>query len=468
MSSTPKQETTKSLPPLPSDYQFQSMDLDFELFPQTQELPSWSPIDAGQGENFFAPSFDFNVQQNIQPWSSSARSSQDRFTRSTSSSSMMDNCPLLSPSSGAGRTSYGSSLWTADTASTLNSVYNPSLQEFIEEEPAAREAQLIQPNVYNPEESTQFSYNSTRENLNHFSRYNIIPNSTSDRPPPVPQITYTCTICHRAFQRKDDWRRHEESHDPQKYWICLIGDPAVPMEGGRMCVFCNRFFSKAQREEMNIHLVKEHKINECAHKNPKWHRKDKLKQHLSQVHNLSEDALSLWEEWNRDVRKKWAWGCGYRGECSLTWKDRVNYIAEHYEKQGLVSHSWDEFLMVKGFMKQRYSNFNVDDAWRVLNPNRGDQFLKWSSNDARTLKNKLERHSEFPESIASEAKNMATNFVTNYETLAWASADSRVATLTNPIEYNDVQKACRELPSQKALPSCPVPMEFEPGATNFI
>lgn len=332
MSATPSQETTKSLPPLPNDYQFQSMDVDFELFPPSQEMQTtWSPIETGQGENFsFASPFDFNTSQNTESWSSPSRTSQNRFTRSTSSSSMMDAHPLLSPVSGPARTSYGSSVWTADTASTLNSVYNPSLHDLMDEEAKTMKAQIIQPNAFNQGHMPRSSYNSIPENPNHYSRHNIVQNSPSDRPPPVPaktgkvQTTYTCTLCHKAFTRKDDWRRHEESHDPQKYWICMVSDPAVKVEGGWICVFCDCFFSKAQRDEMVLHLVKDHKINECSNKGVstrKWHRKDKLKQHLSQVHNLSESACGSWEEWNRDAaKKKWAWGCGYCGVCSLTWK----------------------------------------------------------------------------------------------------------------------------------------------------
>lgn len=153
--------------------------------------------------------------------------------------------------------------------------------------------------------------------------------------------------------------------------------------------------------------------------------------------------------------------------------DRVNHIAEHYEKQSLTSYQWNDSLVVKALLKQRYSDFNVDDAWKALNPN-GGQGLEWSSFDANSLKKKLECHSDTPENIVTEARNMATSFLNDFQTLAWTSADSRVVTLTDPIEYNEVQKACRnetrEYLSQKALPTpYPAAMDFEPvGATNFF
>lgn len=298
------------------------MDVDFELFSppsypnQVEEMQNtWSPLETGQGENYsFSSPFDFNASQNPECWSSPSRTSQ----------------PLLSPDSCPARASYGSSVWTADTASTLNSVYNPSLHDLMDEEAKTMKAQIIKPHTFNQGHQSRSSFNSLPENPhpNHFSHPNIIQNSPSDRPPPVPaktgkvQTTYTCTLCHKAFTRKDDWRRHEESHDPQKYWICMVSDPAIQVDGGWMCVFCDRFFSKSQRDERVLHLVMDHKINECSNKSfstRKWHRKDKLKQHLSQVHNLSETACGSWEEWNRNVPRK-NWGCGYCGSLLKTWK----------------------------------------------------------------------------------------------------------------------------------------------------
>lgn len=149
--------------------------------------------------------------------------------------------------------------------------------------------------------------------------------------------------------------------------------------------------------------------------------------------------------------------------------DRVNHIAEHYEKQSLTSYQWNDSLVVKALLKQGH----INHAWKALNP-KGDRGLEWSTSDANSLKKKLECHSGTPDDIAIEAKNMATSFLNDFETLAWTSADSRVVTLTNPIEYNEVQKASqnetRESLSQKALPNpYPTTMDFEPvGATNFF
>jgi hypothetical protein len=74
---------------------------------------------------------------------------------------------------------------------------------------------------------------------------------------------------------------------------------------------------------MVMHLMKKHKFHVCARKtfeSRTFYRKDKLKQHLQQVHALSENCTGSWETWNQAPKKKWAWGCGYCGGCSFTWE----------------------------------------------------------------------------------------------------------------------------------------------------
>lgn len=131
---------------------------------------------------------------------------------------------------------------------------------------------------------------------------------------------YKCTACNLALTRKGDWERHEDSkHDPQTYWTCMLGDPAIQTMTGWTCAFCNT--SRSCRDDIVEHL-KSHKINTCAskpHANRTWTRKDKLKQHLQQVHSLSESA-GLWERWQRPASRKGAWGCGFCGACSFTWE----------------------------------------------------------------------------------------------------------------------------------------------------
>jgi hypothetical protein len=151
-------------------------------------------------------------------------------------------------------------------------------------------------------------------------RNHVFPELKSISEAPESSGKYTCTECKRGFNRKGDWKRHEESHDPQTFWTCMLGDPAILSPEGWSCAFC--ISSKPTRAEIVIHLIKEHKIFVCTNKRPEHRtflRKDKLKQHLQQVHTLSESS-AVWETWHQAAKKKWAWGCGFCGGCSFTWE----------------------------------------------------------------------------------------------------------------------------------------------------
>jgi hypothetical protein len=151
-----------------------------------------------------------------------------------------------------------------------------------------------------------------------------------DNPPKVPPKTekihgkYVCTVCAHAFSRKGDWERHEHKHDPQTYWVCMLGgDPAVQKLSGWECAFCNT--SKPNRVGILEHL-KDHKISQCTnkpHTSRRWDRKDKLKQHLQQVHSLAENSHH-WEDWHQPASTKAAWGCGFCGKYSYTWEGMLS------------------------------------------------------------------------------------------------------------------------------------------------
>jgi hypothetical protein len=315
--------------------QFQSMEIDFDLYSPPQDI--WSPIElpqqAQQETTYQFPStYNGHSSYSSDAWSQAG--SQHRSSQSTSSS-ILDTYGLISPQS-AMRSSYGSSVWTADSASTLNSVYDPTLEDLMMEDVGCEQGQPMSIGKFNSNPSaraSKFSCKSIPEEHIHFDtqQHHPTPPIPQDIPPPVPakpeKVTYQCTVCRKPFNRKDDWRRHEESHEPQKYWICMVDrDPALNTPAGWLCVFCDT--TKPNRNEIMLHLIKEHQINECTNKHVskrRWGRKDKLKQHLQQVHHLAETSAGAWEEWRRDnTPKKWAWGCGFCGVCSFTWKGMCN------------------------------------------------------------------------------------------------------------------------------------------------
>jgi hypothetical protein len=188
----------------------------------------------------------------------------------------------------------------------------------------------VMPAVLHPEE-TSFVIDTVEDLPNRRKPSRDLSNSATDAPHPGMNAVrssrkYTCTTCHRSFNRKNDWERHEESqHDPQLYWICMHGDPAIQTATGPtstiswICAFCDT--PKTSRELMVEHLIRRHKFNICTAKsreNRTFTRKDKLKQHLQQVHGLGDNCVR-WETWNQPAPRKWAWGCGFCAACLFTW-----------------------------------------------------------------------------------------------------------------------------------------------------
>jgi hypothetical protein len=107
-------------------------------------------------------------------------------------------------------------------------------------------------------------------------------------------------------------------------------NPSIQTTAGWICVFCNDF--RTSREDMTLHLAKKHRIQECVNKTSRFcsSRKDKLKQHLKQVHDLADDANG-WEAWyTKAAPEKHAWGCGFCGACLLTWDGTLKSLLYYF------------------------------------------------------------------------------------------------------------------------------------------
>jgi hypothetical protein len=301
------------------------------LPPSEQEAENWSPV--GQPHENLPNSLSSMLDTPQQPNAWSPMMGCQRGLRSAASS-MTDSSPLLSRPSGyqtdwtcmadGELSSDGSSLRTWDTSSTLVSVcesFNDDKDANfeLEAELPINSRPLVQ-RPPRPAESFSRQFLTRAHPTIRLPKNHVFPELESITEAPKSSAKYTCTDCHRGFNRKGDWKRHEESHDPQTFWTCMLGDPAIPSIAGWSCVFC--VSSKPTRNEIVLHLIKEHKIFVCTNKKPEHRtflRKDKLKQHLQQVHALSESSV-MWETWHQAARKKWAWGCGFCGGCSFTWE----------------------------------------------------------------------------------------------------------------------------------------------------
>jgi hypothetical protein len=329
------------------DLQFglSSQDFPFFLSSPSEEPQNWSPI--GLTFEDFSSSLPSMLEdpQQSNPWSPTM-GTQREFLPSTVPP-FSESSPLLSEPMGhrrcmtdSDRSSYGSSLRTWDTASTLVSFCEMYKDDVKAADSDAETNQSINPSQLSrrPPPMSSFTPQTTiveedAHGLNDpqlvsaHEKKHLRPNlksvsgHESPASPRKAQEKYKCTSCERGFNRKGDWKRHEESHDPQTFWTCLSGEPATLSAAGWTCVFCSSF--KPRRQDMVIHLMKKHKIHVCVSKKLEartFYRKDKLKQHLQQVHALSENCSVLWETWNQAPKKKWAWGCGYCGGCSFTWE----------------------------------------------------------------------------------------------------------------------------------------------------
>lgn len=136
------------------------------------------------------------------------------------------------------------------------------------------------------------------------------------RKPSNPSRIYQCTFCTLDFEQRYDWKRHEESvHFPQKEWVCC---PNGPVENSK-CVFCGLVVGDAVEEHLKSH--KSAACSEVPRAQRSFQRKDKLVQHIKQVHGCQ--APTMMKEWWRRIERDVLLLCGF---CSLElpdWKSRA-------------------------------------------------------------------------------------------------------------------------------------------------
>lgn len=161
----------------------------------------------------------------------------------------------------------------------------------------------------------------------------LIPPQPTAAPPPAPapapiaktsnrgtaksQGAFWCTFCDVAFQRKFDWKRHEdEFHERYKRYPCPN---------------CNRIFWGANT--FNQHHKNAHGCTTCPHA----------------------DSVVKY------TQRKTAWACGF---CAafLTSRDRYfDHVARHYEDGCNKSH-WNHSQVIYGLLHQP----SINHAWKEL------------------------------------------------------------------------------------------------------
>ncbi|KAF1940814.1 hypothetical protein EJ02DRAFT_316734, partial [Clathrospora elynae] len=108
---------------------------------------------------------------------------------------------------------------------------------------------------------------------------------------------YRCTFgCGYATKRVFDWRRHEETHEPQELWLCTL---------------CS------QQDTDKAFLV---------------NRRDKFVRHVREAHEgwKAETVLGLSKV---DYRPRGSLGCTICGEKSGGWDERCRHVLWHFEDE---------------------------------------------------------------------------------------------------------------------------------------
>ncbi|KAF2445943.1 hypothetical protein P171DRAFT_520651 [Karstenula rhodostoma CBS 690.94] len=174
------------------------------------------------------------------------------------------------------------------------------------------------------------------------------------RKPSSPSRKYQCTFCTTDFEQKYDWKRHEESvHFPQKEWVCM---PNGPVEDSK-CVFCD--LNNVDEEHLTSH--KSIACSEAPRELRTFQRKDKLVQHIKQVHGCPPPKAI--KNWCKLIERKVLLLCGF---CSLAlsdWKTRADHISTHFTAgvemtlwlPELLGGIWPDDALTQNFIKDKFS-----------------------------------------------------------------------------------------------------------------
>ncbi|KAI9764592.1 MAG: hypothetical protein M1840_008321 [Geoglossum simile] len=279
--------------------------------------------------------------------------------------------------------------------------------------------------------------------------------ATESPPPAVLDRPYKCTYgCGGDSQNKSDWKRHEETHEPQKEYICLLNTPGwivTPDDPTTIeCQFCTKRFPASSQPQMESHLSVTHLVSRClstqvSHRTP-FKRPDHLHQHLKTHH--PSPRSTHWKTWNRPTAtRKSGWGCGFCGAFLRSWAERVDHVGEHFKRGGIGYREWDVGKVVAGLLS---GVAGVKDSWVALVKGDGAEGWQWDGRDARViaLREKLENASSHnPDALALEARNLTISVVvpnTSYlatptsasTTTSFSSLSPTSLHFINPFDYS--------------------------------
>ena len=168
-------------------------------------------------------------------------------------------------------------------------------------------------------------------------RRRVVPHNTDNKLNTLSRIChrYQCTFCTETFQTKHSWQRHEKTmHLSLERWECAPDGPLV-LNGlsQTACVYCGL----VQPDETHF---ESHNHDSCHDRDlveRTFYRKDHLLQHLRLVHQVQNVQMPI-ETWRTQSGKLQS-RCGFCDTRFITWKDRVDHLAEHF-KEGKTMGDW--------------------------------------------------------------------------------------------------------------------------------
>jgi serine/threonine protein kinase len=153
-----------------------------------------------------------------------------------------------------------------------------------------------------------------------------------------PLKPYQCTFigrgksyCLQTSKDYADWKRHEETHYPQKRWVCLIQGS----NEDRSCHECSGGIDLVGQPVTITHTT-------CLKRPPRqghfFPRRDKLLDHVRSKH-LCEASIGTWHQ---NVSGDWKRQRGFCGEMFSEWESRCRHVGPHFEKGDRMIPDWKD------------------------------------------------------------------------------------------------------------------------------
>jgi len=149
------------------------------------------------------------------------------------------------------------------------------------------------------------------------------------------QCTYinaSKSYCLQASKDYNDWKRHEETHYPQKRWVCPIRELSQDIS----CHICSEKISCNAATRNHDACLQE----ECG-PGHFFFRKDKLLAHIKADHGFSGPTSTI-ESWYQSLSPDWKRQCGFCGEQFSEWDKRCRHVEQHFHKGKRMKPDWKD------------------------------------------------------------------------------------------------------------------------------